>query len=299
LSEMAFAHEPVLLGDVLAALSPRAGEILFDVTVGGAGHASAIAASVGPEGRIYGIDRDARALVAARSRLTERQTPFQLAHGAFGQAGALLRAMGGDRVDMLLADLGVSSPQVDEPGRGFSFASDGPLDMRMDTSTGITAAAFVNGAGEDELADVIFRYGEERLSRRIARGIVARRAEGPISTTSELVEIIRKAYPSGGRKGHGHPARRTFQALRILVNDELGQLASLLAQLQDLLSPGGRAAVITFHSLEDRMVKRAFADPRFERLMKRPVTATAAERKRNRRSRSAKLRAVRYLGPAV
>lgn len=299
MSETAFAHEPVMVGEVLAALSPRAGETCLDVTVGGAGHAMAVAGKVGPSGAIYGIDRDEWALSAARSRLAQGETPFHLAHGAFGDARMLLHSMGGDRVDMLLADLGVSSPQVDEPGRGFSFATDGPLDMRMDTTAGMTAADFVNEAAEEEIADALFRYGEERLSRRIARGIVARRAKAPITTTGELVEIIRQAYPAGGRKGHGHPARRTFQALRILVNDELGEIAKLLAQVAEILTPDGRAAVITFHSLEDRMVKRAFADPQFERLMKKPVTPSAAERQRNRRSRSAKLRAVRYLGPAV
>ena len=292
---MAYAHIPVLLDEVLAVLNPRPGESYLDATLGGAGHASAVAPKVGPTGSIYGIDRDPSALTSAAVRLRDAGAPFALRHGSFAHAGDYLREMGTERVDMLLADLGLSSPQVDEAERGFSYAKDGPLDMRMDPTSGPTAAEWLQAADEPEIARVLHDYGEERHARRIARILVEERARCPIATTSQLVRLIRLAYPASGHRGVGHPARRTFQALRIVVNQELAELHALLALVKDLLRPGGRAAIITFHSLEDRMVKKAFMDPAFERIVKKPLVPSPAERDQNPRCRSAKLRAVRLV----
>lgn len=292
---MTYAHTPVLLDEVLALLDPHPGESYLDATLGGGGHAAAVALKVGPTGIVYGIDRDPAAVQAATVRLQDVGTPFRVHQGRFGQMGDYLREMGVGQVDLLLADLGLSSPQVDDANRGFSYAVDGPLDMRMDPSSGPTASEWLMAADEAEIERVLHEYGEERHAHRIARILVEERARHPITGTHQLVEIVRRAYPAGGHKGVGHPARRTFQAVRIAVNRELTELAALLASLRDLLRPGGRAAIISFHSLEDRMVKRAFLAPGYERLTRKPIVPADAERKRNPRARSAKLRAVRIL----
>jgi 16S rRNA (cytosine1402-N4)-methyltransferase len=292
-----FHHVPVLLAEVLAGLAPRSGGVYVDGTVGGGGHAAAILEASAPDGRLLGIDADPAALAAATARLASFGARATLIHGNFRDLGRLARAHGFDPIDGLLLDLGVSSHQLDTPGRGFSFAVDAPLDMRLDPTGGDTAADLVNETPEDELADLIYRYGEERGSRRIARLIAEARRRRPIATTSELAELVARAL--GGRRGKIHPATRTFQALRIAVNRELESLERALPQAIDLLAPGGRVAVISFHSLEDRIVKLFFRaesgyggerPARLQIITKKPIEATEAEARANPRSRSAKLR---------
>ncbi len=300
----AFQHIPVLLPAVLAALQPRPGACFIDATVGGAGHALAVLQAAQPGGRLLGIDADPAALAAARARLDAAGLPaasFTLVHGHFAELAALARQHGFGAVDGILLDLGVSSYQLDTAARGFSFAADGPLDMRLDPSGGPTAADLVNQLDEQELADVIYRYGEERGSRRIARLIVERRRQAPITTTGELAALVQRAVGRGGRE-RIHPATRTFQALRIAVNQELAQLEAALPQAVEVLRPGGRLAVISFHSLEDRIVKQFFRaesgygagepqhPPRLTVLTRKPIVADAAECAANPRARSAKLR---------
>lgn len=296
---MEFIHQPVLLKEVVEMLSPEPGMSYLDATIGGAGHATAIGRALGQGGRVFGIDRDESALAAAEEKLSNAAIPHFLAHGSFGDAKRHLQEMGEDRVDLLLADLGVSSPQVDTPTRGFSYGADGPLDMRMDPTSGVSAAEWLAAATEEEISWALFTYGEERFSRKIARMIVRERDREPIVTTQRLVEVIRRAFPAGGRKSPGHPARRTFQALRIVVNRELDELPTLLASLPDLVKPGGRAAIISFHSLEDRMVKEAFKLESFIRLTRKPVVPTPEETEANPRARSAKLRAVILAHPEM
>lgn len=308
----AFHHDPVLLAESMACLDPHPGEIFVDCTVGGGGHARALAARLGPGGLLVGIDRDAEALAAARQVL--RDLPggprVVLLHGNFRQLRALLAAEGIAGVDGVLFDLGVSSHQLDVAGRGFSYRQDAPLDMRMDPRGGPSAADLVNNLPVQELAGIIFRYGEERYARRIAAAIAARR---PLTTTGELAAVIRAAVPPAARR-EGHPARRTFQALRIAVNDELGALAEGLRAAVEALRPGGRVAAISFHSLEDRLVKQFFQEmargchcppaqpvctcdgrPVLEILTRKPLEAGKEEKERNPRSRSARLRAARKL----
>lgn len=300
----AFQHIPVLLPAVLAALQPRPGARFIDATVGGAGHALAVLQAAQPGGRLLGIDADPAALAAAAARLGAAGLPaasFTLVHGHFAELAALARQHGFSAVDGILLDLGVSSYQLDTAARGFSFAADGPLDMRLDPGSGPTAADLVNQLDEQELADVIYRYGEERGSRRIARLIVERRRQAPITTTGELAALVQRAIGRGGRE-RIHPATRTFQALRIAVNQELAQLEAALPQAVALLRPGGRLAVISFHSLEDRIVKQFFRaesgygagelqhPPRLTVLTRKPIVADAAECAANPRARSAKLR---------
>jgi 16S rRNA (cytosine1402-N4)-methyltransferase len=279
-------HVPVLAAEVLALLDPRAGETWVDCTVGGGGHSRLLADRVESGGRVLGLDQDAAMLELARPRLAGR--PVELVHASFDQLAEVLGRGGIERVDGVLADLGFSSDQMDDPARGLSFREDGPLDMRLDPTTGPTAADLVNTLSEEALADVLFEYGEERKSRRVARRIVERRREKPIERTGELAELVRRCVP---RSGGIDPATRTFQALRIAVNDELGALERLLAVLPGVVKPGGRAGIISFHSLEDRRVKQAFKDESVWRVVtKKPVTASAAEAARNPRARSAKLR---------
>lgn len=297
-----FHHIAVLPAEVLAALAPRPGGRYIDGTVGGGGHALALLQAAQPGGALLGIDADPAALAAARARFQAAGLPdrsYTLHHGRFGDMAAIARAQGFDAVDGILLDLGVSSHQLDTAARGFSFGADGPLDMRLDPSSGPTAADLVNSLDEAELADIIYRYGEERGSRRIARLIVAQRERAPIRTTGELAALVARAVGRGGRI---HPATRTFQALRIAVNGELEQLEAVLPQALDLLNPGGRLAVISFHSLEDRIVKQFFRaesgyggsmnekPPRLRVITKKPIEAGAAEQQANPRARSAKLR---------
>ncbi len=275
-------HQPVLLAEVLQELDLKPGSTVIDATVGFAGHAVAMWAAITPEGRLLGIDQDPDALASARQRLPAEA---ELRHGNFRDVAAIAGEAGFVPADALLVDLGVSSAQIDRAERGFSFRSDGPLDMRMDPGQPLTAADIVNDWDEEELARIIREYGEERHARRVAQRIVAHR---PIRTTGELRAIVASAVAAG--KGAGHPARRTFQALRIAVNDELGALADLLDVVPSVVRPGGRVAVISFHSLEDRIVKRRFHAPPYRQTTKKPLQASAAEQERNPRARSAKLR---------
>jgi 16S rRNA (cytosine1402-N4)-methyltransferase len=283
-------HVPVLPAEVLHWLDPQPGQAVVDCTVGAGGHARLIAERIAPGGRLIGLDQDPAMLDLARPRLAG--LPVTLVHAAFDQLADVLRD---ERVtaDGVLADLGISSDQLDDPTRGLSFQYDAPLDMRMDPTRGETAADLLRRLPERDLADLIYQFGEERFSRRIARRIVEARVTTPFETTGQLAELVRRCVPRG--KGHGiDPATRTFQALRIAVNDELAALDRLLAQLPDCVKPGGRAVVVSFHSLEDRRVKRAFrtADV-WQVLTKKPVTAGDDEERANPRSRSAKLRAAK------
>ena len=282
-------HRAVLLNEVLDWLSPAEGAVVLDGTAGAGGHSRALAGRVGATGRVIALDRDPSMLALAAE--ATRGLPVTLLASPYADAGEVLADLGVGFVDGLLLDLGLSSDQLAWGHRGFSFAQDGPLDMRFDPGSGDPSAAdLVNTLGERELADVIYQYGEERHSRRVARRIVEARKGDPITTTARLADVVRRAVP--GKWGPIDPATRTFQALRIAVNDELGQLESTLAALPDWLKPGGRAAVISFHSLEDRRVKHAFRDdPRLNVLTRKPVTATPEELQSNPRARSAKLRA--------
>ncbi len=275
-------HQPVLLAEVLQELDLAPGATVIDATVGFAGHSVALWAAVAPGGRLLGIDRDPDALASAMQRLPAEAV---LRHGNFRDVVAIAGAAGFIPADALLVDLGVSSAQIDRAERGFSFRSDGPLDMRMDPGQPLSADDVVNNWDEAELARIIREYGEERHARKVAQRIVAHR---PIHTTAELRAIVASAV--GGGKTGGHPARRTFQALRIAVNDELGALAALLDAAPQVVKPGGRVAVISFHSLEDRIVKRRFHAPPYRQTTKKPLQASPAEHERNPRARSAKLR---------
>jgi 16S rRNA (cytosine1402-N4)-methyltransferase len=293
-----FHHIPVLQAEVIAGLAPRSSGRYIDGTLGGGGHSAAILEASAPDGRLLGIDADPAALAAGAARLASFGARAVLAHGNFRDLGQLAQAHGFEPADGILLDLGVSSHQLDTPERGFSFMADAPLDMRMDPTSGQTAADLVDELPESELADLIYRYGEERGSRRIARAIVAARRSGRIATTGALAEIVARAV--GGRHGKIHPATRTFQALRIAVNRELESLEAALPQSVSLLAPGGRLAVIAFHSLEDRIVKQFFraesgyagavGPSRLHILTKKPIEAQAAEARANPRARSAKLR---------
>jgi 16S rRNA (cytosine1402-N4)-methyltransferase len=288
-------HVPVLLEEVLEYLNVRPGGVVVDATLGLAGHSLEIAKRLGGKGKLIGFDRDPEAMEKAKARLEvlraelgDEMPELVFEPRAFSEASSLIEP---GSLDGLLADFGVSSLQLDEAHRGFSFRTDGPLDMRMDTRSGETAEQVVNQEDENELADLIYEFGEERRSRRIARAIVRAR---PITTTAELARIVSaEAPPMKGEKIH--PATRTFQALRIRVNNELGEIQSLLKSAGSLLKPGGRLVLISFHSLEDRLVKDAFKAAKdakvFEVLTKKPVVAAEQEQMRNPRSRSAKMRA--------
>ncbi|MCS6889245.1 MAG: 16S rRNA (cytosine(1402)-N(4))-methyltransferase RsmH [Chloroflexus sp.] len=277
-------------------MAPRPGGRYLDATVGGGGHALAVLQAAQPGGMLLGIDADPDALAATAERLAEAGLRQQavLRHGSFADLAALATEAGFTAVDGILFDLGVSSYQLDTPERGFSFAADGPLDMRLDPTQGLTAADLVNRLSERELADILFQYGEEHAARRIARAIVERRRAQPFLRTADLAAVVARAV--GGRHGRIHPATRTFQALRIAVNQELDRLAAALPQAVALLAPGGRLAVISFHSLEDRIVKQflrteaAGETPRLALITKKPVVASDAEVAANPRARSAKLR---------
>ena len=307
-------HVPVLADEVLAALAPRPGQTIVDCTFGAGGHSGLLAARLRGEGKLIAIDRDP--LVAPYFERLRRSTPVKtrLLHGEFSQ---VLEQLGsnGVQADAVLLDLGVSSMQLDRPERGFSYAADAELDMRMDPSAGLTARDVVNDTGERELADIFRRYGEERYARQIARAIVRRRGRQPFDRTGDLVEVIKKAIPAPARFGEGHPAKRVFQALRIEVNDELGSLERALPAALAMLRPGGRLAVISFHSLEDRIVKRFLraeehgctcppefpvcacgAAPTLRATPRRAVRPSAAEVARNPRAQSARLRAAVKLG---
>ena len=281
-------HVPVLLDEVLEWLNPQPGMILVDGTLGAGGHTRALAGRVSPGGEVLAFDRDPAALAAAEREL--RGLPIKLVHANYADLRQVLAQLGIAAVNGVVLDLGLSSDQLADPQRGFSFDAPGPLDLRFDTSEGQPAWRLLERSSEKELADLIYRYGDERHSRRIARRIVDERATKPVRTAADLARLVRRCVPRSA--GHAiDSATRTFQALRIAVNDELGSLERLLASLPDCLWPGGRAAIISFHSLEDRPVKSAFRDDsRYEALTRKPIRPTEAEIARNPRSRSAKLR---------
>ncbi len=283
-------HRPVLIDEVTTWLAPGEGAVLVDGTVGAGGHAAALASKVGPTGRIVGLDRDKNMLALANAATAG--LPVTLVHAPYSDVRDVLDSLGIASVQGVLLDLGLSSDQLAWGHRGFSFNADGPLDMRFDPdSSGPTAAELLSRLSAQDLAQGFFDYGEERFSRRIARRIVETRQNDPIETTRQLAELVRQSVPGRFRHGPIDPATRVFQALRIMVNDELAHLDATLKILPEVLAPGGRAAIISFHSLEDRRVKWAFRnDPRLQVLSKKPVTATAQEVAVNPRAQSAKLR---------
>ncbi len=309
MTSVPFAHLPVMSNEVLDALAPRSGAVYVDATFGAGGYARAILDAAGCT--VIAFDRDPEACAAGAELVARYSGRLVVLHGRFGEMEARLGARGVDRVDGIAFDLGVSSPHLDRPERGFSFRADGPLDMRMDPGDPITAADAVNGLAEDELARILFTFGEERAARRIARAIVEARRTAPITRTAGLADIVRRVVPRA-RDGID-PATRTFQALRIHVNDELGELDRGLLAAERLLAPGGRLCVVAFHSLEDRRIKsfltaRCGASPRpsrhlpatgaeaeptasFRLLRRGVVRPTPAEVVRNPRARSARLRA--------
>jgi 16S rRNA (cytosine1402-N4)-methyltransferase len=292
---MDVVHEPVMVAEALDLLQPQRGGVFVDCTVGAGGHARALLDAGAT--RLLALDRDAEALALARERLAAWAEAVEFVHADYRDLPALLDARALAQVDGILADLGVSSLQLDAPGRGFSFRRDDPLDMRMDRRQGEPAADWLRTAPEAELADVIHHYGEERFARRIARAIVAARARAPIATTVQLASVVRRAIP---RRGYQRldPATRTFQAIRIRVNRELERLDEFLESAVTRLRTGARLVVISFHSLEDRVVKQVFralaarAPEQVHVLTRRPLTPAEAEIARNPRARSAKLRAI-------
>ncbi|HEX4521159.1 MAG TPA: 16S rRNA (cytosine(1402)-N(4))-methyltransferase RsmH [Gaiellaceae bacterium] len=307
-------HVPVLADEVLNALAPRPGQTIVDCTFGSGGHSELLAGRLRGEGKLIAIDRDPT--VAPYFERFRRTTAVKarLLHGEFSQVLEQLAA-NGVRADGVLLDLGVSSMQLDRPERGFSYAADAPLDMRMDPAADLTAADVVNDTNEWELADIFRRYGEERYSRQIARAIVRRRQKEPFERTADLVDTIKGAMPAPARFGEGHPAKRVFQALRIEVNDELGALERALPAALEMLRPHGHLAVISFHSLEDRIVKRFMRDgehgctcppdfplcacgatPTLRAIPRRAIRPGAAEVARNPRSASARMRVAVKVG---
>ena len=309
LSGERFPHQPVLYQEVLDALAPMSGGVYLDGTIGAGGHAEGLLKASAPQGRLLGLDLDPEALTIARQRLSNFQERAVIRLSSYQKAPEILREIGWQAVNGILLDLGISSMQIDRPERGFSFREDGPLDMRFNQKDGLTAADLVNRLSEEELADIIWKFGEDRYSRRIARTIIQTR---PIQTTSKLAEVIKNAVPRS--TSHIHPATRTFQALRIATNKELETLSSALSGLIGCLSPGGRIAVISFHSLEDRIIKNFFRRESkdcicppgqpvctcehiasLKILTKKPVRPTEQETQSNPRASSAKLRVAEKL----
>ena len=303
-----FTHRPVLLDECIENLKIRPDGVYLDGTLGRAGHSREIAKRL-TTGRLICLDRDDAALEAAKERLADWMDRVTLVHSNFDQVGDIVADLGLPGVDGMLFDLGVSSPQLDDGARGFSYMADAPLDMRMDRSEGLTAADVVNTWPQEELKRILFQYGEERYAPLIAAGIVRRRQERPIGTTLELVDVIKFAMPGKALKEKQHPAKRSFQAIRIAVNDELASVERMLKGAVPKLNRGGRLAVITFHSLEDRIVKNAMADaakgcvcppnfpvcvcgrkPQVKPVSRKPIVSAPEELEKNPRARSAKLR---------
>ena len=310
---MEYTHKPVLLRECLEGLNIRSEGTYVDGTLGRAGHSREIARRL-TAGRLICMDRDQAALDAAPGRLEGHMDKVTLIHGNFGDIASLLEGVGVSAVDGMLFDLGVSSPQLDDGSRGFSYLQDAPLDMRMDQSASLTACDVVNGWPQEELRRILWQYGEERYAGLIAAAIIRERDKAPIRTTGQLAEVIRQAMPAKARREKQHPAKRSFQAIRIAVNDELGEVERMLDSALDLLNPGGRIVVISFHSLEDRLVKTAFAQwakgctcppdfpvcvcgktPKAKLIGKRPIVAGPEELEENPRARSAKLRVAEKL----
>ena len=294
-------HIPVLVKEICFWLNPLPGGVYVDCTVGIGGTSLKILEKSGGNARIIGLDRDYQAVALAKETLSEYETSVNIIHGNFTHIKDFVQNSGYEKVDGVVFDLGVSSLQLDQSERGFSFSLSGPLDMRMDQTQEVTAADLVNHLPEKELADVIFAYGEERYSRRIARAIVQARSDGLIQTTQALVSVLEGALPFAYKKGRLHFATRTFQALRIRVNRELDLLEPALRDAIDLLKDGGRVCVVAFHSLEDRIVKHTFRSmaqrehPRVALLVKKPVIPSVLEIQQNPRARSAKLRVAERL----
>lgn len=314
--ETGFHHVPIMVSEVLTLLAPERGGVFVDGTLGGGGHAEAVLSAMPETGRLFGIDRDDDALKAAGERLSRFGDRFTAIKGNFFDMKALLAARGVTAVDGILLDLGVSSHQLDARERGFSYKAEAPLDMRMDQSAPLTARTVVNTWSEAELRNIFYEYGEEKFSAKIASRIVERRELQPIETTTELAELIKSAIPAKFRNEPQHPARRCFQAIRIAVNGELDGLEDAVRSAHDLLKPGGRLAILTFHSLEDRIVKNAFRSfenpcicpksapvcicgrkPTAKVLTRHPLVASEAEQKANPRATSAKLRAIVRIDP--
>ena len=308
-----FTHRPVLLDECIEALNIRPDGIYLDGTLGRAGHSREIAKRL-TAGRLICVDRDDAALEAARERLAPWMDRVTLVHSNFDRVDEILNDLGIPGADGMLFDLGVSSPQLDDGARGFSYMADAPLDMRMDREEGLTAAQVVNTWSQEELRRILFQYGEERYAPQIAAAIVRRREEKPVETTLELVEVIKGAMPAKALKEKQHPAKRSFQAIRIAVNDELGSVERMIARAVPRLKKGGRLAVITFHSLEDRIVKTGFAEfargctcppdfpvcvcgktPDVKLVNKKPILPSQRELEENPRARSAKLRVAEKL----
>ena len=314
--ETVFSHTPIMVSDVLGLLQPERGGIFVDGTLGGGGHAEAVLKALGDGGRLYGIDRDDDALRAAGARLSGFGDRFTAIKGNFFDMRELLLAHGVQKVDGILLDLGVSSYQLDAAERGFSYKAEASLDMRMDQSAPLSAKTVVNEWPEEELRRIFWEYGEEKFSSKIARRIVEQRQIQPIETTTELAALIKNAIPAKFRNEPQHPARRCFQAIRIAVNGELDGLNDAIQSAHDLLNVGGRLAIITFHSLEDRIVKNAFRTfenpcicpksapvcicgrkPTAKVLTRHPIVASEREQTENSRSTSAKLRAIVRIDP--
>lgn len=305
MDERAIEHEPVLCREVSALMAPRPGETVVDVTVGHGGHARLFADAVGGHGRVIGLDVDANNLERARARLftgSEPRPHIDLVRANFRELDAVLDSLEVGRVDVIFADLGVSTDQLLDPGRGLTFTEDGPLDMRLDDRLTTTASDLVNALSENELSDLVFYNSQERFSRRIAKRICEARRNGRIRTTRQLVRVVCSAVGASpeSRRERIHPATRTFLALRMAVNDEMGNLRALLEAAPRRLEAGGRLGVISFHSGEDRVVKQDFLDRKraalYEIETKKPIRPSAEEVRRNPRSRSAKLRVARRTG---
>ena len=311
---MEFQHKSVLLQECIDALNIRPDGISLDGTLGGAGHSSQIARRLTEGGRLIGVDRDRTALAAAKERLAPYADRVTLVHSNFAEIDAILDSLGIPAVDGMLFDLGVSSPQLDDASRGFSYMADAPLDMRMDKDDALTAGEVVNTWPQGELRRILYDYGEERYAPQIAAAICRAREKAPIETTLELVDIIRSAMPAQALREKQHPAKRSFQAIRIAVNDELGAVSRMMQAAVGRLNPGGRLAVITFHSLEDRIVKSEMQQaargctcppefpvcvcgkkPLVKLVTRKPIVSGPAELEENPRARSAKLRVAEKL----
>ena len=311
---MEFQHKSVLLQECIDALNIRPDGIYLDGTLGGAGHSSQIARRLTEGGRLIGVDRDRTALAAAKERLAPYADRVTLVHSNFAEIDAILDSLGIPAVDGMLFDLGVSSPQLDDASRGFSYMADAPLDMRMDKDDALTAGAVVNTWPQGELRRILYDYGEERYAPQIAAAICRAREKAPVETTLELVDIIRSAMPAQALREKQHPAKRSFQAIRIAVNDELGAVSRMMQAAVGRLNPGGRLAVITFHSLEDRIVKSEMQQagrgctcppefpvcvcgkkPLVKLVTRKPIVSGPAELEENPRARSAKLRVAEKL----
>jgi len=310
---MEYSHQPVLLKETINFLNCQEGGIYLDGTLGRGGHTEEIIKRIGDKGKVIGIDRDLEAIQGVRERLKGYKS-LEIVHGNYVDIPEILMKMGVGKADGMLFDLGVSSPQFDDPERGFSYQHDAPLDMRMNQQQKLTAKEIVNQYPEKELSRIIREYGEEKWASRIASFIVDFRKRKELQTTFDLVEVIKAAIPASARRSGGHPARRTFQALRIATNDELNQLEELIPLAVSFLNPGGRLCIITFHSLEDRIVKNTFrnlandctcppdfpvcvcdTEPQIKIVTRKPVTAGDDELKNNPRARSAKLRVAEKL----